>query len=219
MAERDRRDWDEIYRGPREELPWDTGAPSEELVRTVERGEVGVGRALDVGCGTGTEAVYLAGKGFTVSAIDVSKVAIGIAEEKARKAGAEVAFAVASALHIPFKAGCFSVVNDRGCFHVFSPEHRRAFSEEVHRVIEEGGLYLMRCFSEKAEPIDEGPYRLSRAEIQETFSDRFEISRIREIVLRGRQGSYGGHTLKGSYPGYECLMRKRGNPVARPGQR
>jgi ubiquinone/menaquinone biosynthesis C-methylase UbiE len=191
--------WDEVYRGAGEEIPWDIGVPSEQLIEALERGEVVQGRALDVCCGTGTEAIYLAENGFNVSAVDVSGEAVKIARKKARRAGARVGFVVASVLEMPFHSGVFGFVNDRGCFHVFPPGQRKAFAMEVCRVMAKGGLYLMRCFSEK-EPGRWGPYRISKQEIADTFSGLFKIIRIRDVELRGRTGSHRG---------YECLMRKR----------
>lgn len=190
--------WDEVYRGARDDIPWDIGVPSEQLIKAMEGGEVRPCRALEVCCGTGTEAIYLAENGFTVSAIDVSKEAIKIARGKARKADARVGFAVASALEIPFGSESFGFVNDRGCFHVFPPEHRKAFASEICRMMLDDGLYLMRCFSEK-EPGEWGPYRILKREIISAFS-AFEIIRINDTVLRGRMGAHKG---------YECLMRKR----------
>lgn len=136
--------WDEVYRG---EPPWDTGVPSNELVEVLKGAKPC--RALDVCCGTGTEAIYLANNGFAVSAIDVSREAIKIAKKKAQEANAKVHFLAASALKIPLRNETFGFINDRGCFHLFPPEDREAFAEEVRRVLEADGIYFMRCFSEK----------------------------------------------------------------------
>lgn len=187
--------WNEIYRG-REEIPWEIGVPSEHLVELVEKGEIKPCPALDVCCGTGTEAIYLAKNGFEVSAIDISREAIKIAEKKAREARVKADFRVGNVLELPFQDDSFGFVNDRGCFHVFSPEYRKWFADEIHRVMKRGGIYLLRCFSEK-EPGNWGPYRISRQEIVRTFSN-FEIN-IEDVILHGK---------KGSHRGYKCLMRK-----------
>jgi SAM-dependent methyltransferase len=191
--------WERIYQGVEGEIPWDIGVPSEHLIRNLENVEVSVCRALDVCCGTGTEAIYLAEKGFLVSAIDISREAIRIAEEKARRADVGVGFAVGSALKIPFGRDLFGFVNDCGCFHVFPPEQRETFVMELFRVMAPDGLYLMRCFSYK-EPGQRGPYRLSRKEILDVFSMLFEVISIKNTVLQGGMRSHKG---------YECLMRKK----------
>lgn len=191
--------WNEVYSGPREEIPWDIGVPSEQLVELIEKGEIKPCPALDICCGTGTEAIYLAKNGFEVSAIDISKEAIKIAEKKAKEAEVKVNFRVGNVLEIPFQDNSFGFVNDRGCFHVFAPEYRKWFADEIHRVMKPHGVYFLRCFSDK-EPGDWGPYRISKQEIINTFSDLFEIFGIDDIKLNGRRGSHSG---------YKCLMKKK----------
>lgn len=190
--------WDEVYAGAREKIPWDIGVPSEHLVDAVEEEEIKPGAALDICCGTGTEAIYLAQKGFSVSAIDVSRRAIEIARKKAIEAGVKIDFRVGSILEMPFEDESFDLVNDRGCFHVFAPEYRKWFVEEVGRVMRKGGIYLLRCFSEK-EPEGPGPRRISREELLNTFSGAFEITSIDEIELRGRNTRHRG---------YRCMMKR-----------
>lgn len=76
--------WDARYRT--EQRPtWDTGRPSSELKRLVEQTTLRTGRVLELGCGTGVNAVYLARQGFEVTAIDLAPTALQIAEERARK--------------------------------------------------------------------------------------------------------------------------------------
>lgn len=191
--------WNEIYRGPRGEIPWDIGVPSQHLVEVIEKEKVKPCPALDICCGTGTEAIYLAEKGFKISAIDVSKEAIKIAERKAQDAKIQVDFRVGNVLEMPFQDNSFGFVNDRGCFHCFSPAYRKWFAGEIHRVMKRGGKYLLRCFSDE-EPGEWGPYRISKREIRETFSEYFEISEIQDTLLRGRVSSHRG---------YCCLMERR----------
>jgi ubiquinone/menaquinone biosynthesis C-methylase UbiE len=176
--------WNEVYRKP-EEIPWDIDVPSEELVELIEKGEIKPCPALDVCCGTGTEAIYLVKNGFEVSAIDISK-----------EAKVKVDFRVGNVLELPFQDNSFGFVNDRGCFHVFAPEYRKWFADEIRRVMKPRGIYLLRCFSDK-ELCSWGPYRISKQEITSTFSN-FEIS-IEDIKLHGR---------KGSHRGYRCMMKK-----------
>ena len=76
--------WDVMYLFKK--TPWDTGITPPEIVAVIESGKVPIGRALDLGCGTGTNAIYLAQHGFTVTAIDVSRRAIALAKRKTRSA-------------------------------------------------------------------------------------------------------------------------------------
>ncbi len=76
--------WDLVYW--LKKTPWDTGITPPEIVAMIDSGKVSIGRALDLGCGTGTNAIYLAQKGFAVTGIDISRRAISLAKRKARSA-------------------------------------------------------------------------------------------------------------------------------------
>ena len=92
--------WDTPYRGRQPPL-WDAGRPSSELIKAVEGGTIRPCRVVELGCGSGTDAVYLAGRGFDVTAIDIAPTALSLAQEKARKAGASVRWLLADVLALP----------------------------------------------------------------------------------------------------------------------
>ena len=75
------RDWDQHYEDGF--LPWDTDEPDPNLVAAVERFGIVPGRALDIGCGTGVHAMWLASRGFDVLGIDVAPRAVERAEARA----------------------------------------------------------------------------------------------------------------------------------------
>ena len=77
-------DWNASY--AEGNLPWDTGTPDEHLVAAVRAGHVAPARALEIGCGTGTNALWLAAQGFDVLGVDVSPLAIEKARAKAAAA-------------------------------------------------------------------------------------------------------------------------------------
>ena len=83
-------DWNDRYRDGN--LPWDTGRPSSELQRVLSRNAIQPCRALELGCGTGTNSVWLAQQGFEVTGIDVAPLAVERAEERAHAAGVTGAF-------------------------------------------------------------------------------------------------------------------------------
>src|SRR5262245_25723045 len=89
----DREHWDEQYKSP--DLPWETNRPSAELQRVLAEYGIRPCRAVELGCGTGTNAVWLAGLGFEVAAIDLSPVAIAQARVRAAEAGVAVRFLAA----------------------------------------------------------------------------------------------------------------------------
>src|SRR5262249_31139609 len=88
--------WDERYRTG--DTPWNTGRPSTELVRVVTEDQVAPCRAIDLGCGTGTHAVWLARQGFDVTGVDLSPAAVERARRQAEAAGVAVRFLAADLL-------------------------------------------------------------------------------------------------------------------------
>ncbi|MGH9094315.1 MAG: class I SAM-dependent methyltransferase [Acidimicrobiales bacterium] len=100
-------EWDARY-CEREGAMW-SGQPNGRLV--VEVADLSPGRALDVGCGEGGDAIWLAGSGWTVTAIDISDVALGRAREAAGRAGAPVEWVAGDVLEVPFPARSFDLVS------------------------------------------------------------------------------------------------------------
>ncbi|HID22055.1 MAG TPA: class I SAM-dependent methyltransferase, partial [Planctomycetaceae bacterium] len=92
-------DWEERYRTG--QTPWDTGQPSTELQRILKEYQIGPGRTLELGCGTGTNAVFLAERGFAVTACDVSERAIRLARQRADRANVAVRFLTCDLLKLP----------------------------------------------------------------------------------------------------------------------
>lgn len=146
-------EWDLVYRRyPREVLPWELGKPREVLVELVDGGILRKGKALDVCCGLGTNAIYLAKKGFQVTAIDISQKAIEYAMKKAEAEKVTIRFMVRNFLELPFEGEEFDFVFDMGCFHHVELEDRDTFIDGIRRVLRVGHLYLMVCFSNKNGP-------------------------------------------------------------------
>ncbi len=100
-------EWDARY-SERDGARW-SGRPNGRLVAEVAG--LTPGRALDVGCGEGADAIWLARRGWTVTAIDISPLAISRAREAADVAGASVEWVCADALQTPFRAGSFDLVS------------------------------------------------------------------------------------------------------------
>jgi methyl halide transferase len=105
----DHIDWDNRYRDGN--LPWDTGRPSSELRRIVSENKIQPCGALELGCGTGTNSVWLVQQGFEVTGIDVAPLAVERAKNRAHDAGFAVRFVIADVLHLPNLNGPFEVVN------------------------------------------------------------------------------------------------------------
>jgi SAM-dependent methyltransferase len=129
--------------------PWDSGVSPPELVGVIEgAGRLASGRALDLGCGTGTTSVYMASKGWQVTGVDFVPRPIGVARAKAASAGLSVAFLVGDVtrLHeLPIEPG-FDLLFDQGCFHSLPDRARPAYVREVSRMARSGATSLLYAF-------------------------------------------------------------------------
>uniref|UniRef100_UPI002DDDBD97 Methyltransferase domain-containing protein n=1 Tax=Methanosarcina acetivorans (strain ATCC 35395 / DSM 2834 / JCM 12185 / C2A) TaxID=188937 RepID=UPI002DDDBD97 len=174
--------WDEVYRGT---PPWDIDHPQPAFQALIESGEIRPGRALDIGCGRGENAIMLARNGCDVTGIDLARRAISDARAKAIERHVKVNFIVGNVLEMDqlFTEDEFDIVIDSGLFHVITDEERLLFTRHVHRVLREGGRYFMLCFSDREPGEYELPRRASRAEIESTFSPLFNIIYIRDVIF------------------------------------
>lgn len=147
---------------------------------------------LDVGCGTGENAIFFAQNKFAVSGLDLAGEAIDQAKSKAKERNVRVDFRVGDALALNFKASTFDYVTDSGLFHTFNDAQRPVFRDEIARVLKTGGIYFMMCFSDKEPTNWGGPRRVSKVEIEETFSPRFKINYIRDELFATKIHDKGG---------------------------
>lgn len=113
--------WDQVPRtNPVTSLPWEKEAPSTYLIELIESGQVDTGPVLDIGTGSGNNAVFLAGKGYSCHAVDIPPTAIDIAKEKAAKAGVTCDFGVRDVLDLAFD-NVFNLVSIGDAF-IISPQ-------------------------------------------------------------------------------------------------
>lgn len=173
------RDWNEHYASG--QTPWDSGEPDPALVEAVEAKTIRPGRALDVGCGTGTNALWLAAHGFDVLGIDVSPLAIDRARARMGGGAHACRFEVLDFLLDP-PQGPFDFVFDRGCFHVFDePEVRAHFAAIVAAVLAPDGVWLSLIGSTEGAPRETGPPRRSARDIVSAVEPVLEIVQLRSI--------------------------------------
>src|SRR5215468_5368187 len=128
--------------------PWDIARPQPAIIRLAQSGDI-VGRVLDVGCGTGENALYLSSLGHDVCAIDTANAAIDHARRKSLQRGTRVNFRLVDALALPCLGLTFDTVIDSGLFHIFSDEERGEYAINLGAVLKPGGTYFMLCISER----------------------------------------------------------------------
>ncbi|MEB3370229.1 class I SAM-dependent methyltransferase [Saccharopolyspora mangrovi] len=137
--------WDCFYEDRDRGVPFFAAKPDENLVSYVEE-LLQPGRALDLGCGPGRNAIYLASRGFDVDAIDLSATAIAWARERAP----EIRFHRGDAFTADL-AGPYDLIHDSGFFHHLPPHRRVSYVDLVERLLVRGGHLAMTCFAAGAE--------------------------------------------------------------------
>ncbi len=198
MLPRTADSWDDRYRTG--DLPWDSGQAAPELVRRIQTlGRTG-GRVLEVGAGTGTNAIWLAEQGFAVTALDLAPGAIERARAKAADAGQQaIRFLVHDWLtHIPVEPGSQDLIFDRGCWHILDAPERATFAERVYEALAPDGLWISLAGNADEENADGGPPRLTAAEVVQAAEPRFELQEL--LARRFREGA----ALC-----WSCLFRRR----------
>jgi len=181
--------WEDAYKTV---PPWDVGRPQPAFVELLRAGELSKGRVLDVGCGTGENALYLASNGFSAIGVDLTDRAIAVARAKAAERRLKIEFQAGNALSLDFKDDVFDNVIDSGLFHTFTDNDRPVYAREIARVLVTGGRYFMLCFSEKEPTNWGGPRRITRKEIETTFSPLFKINYIKDAYFATRFHTNGG---------------------------
>jgi SAM-dependent methyltransferase len=138
--------WDEFFADRSKRCPFYVEWPDENLAGWFDGGLLAPGRVLELGCGHGRNAIYLASLGCSVDAVDFSARAIGWARERATSAGAPVDFRCCSVFDAAFTAGSYDLVYDSGCFHHLPPHRRKDYAELVGSALKPGGSYGLVCF-------------------------------------------------------------------------
>lgn len=173
------RVWGTFYLG---QPPWDIGGPRPELERLVESGRLVPCWAIDLGCGTGDNVLYLAAHGFDVTGIDISTRVIAIAQEKARLAKLPCTFLVADVTNLKEAENTFGLVVDNGCLHSLqSSRPRDRYVDAVLRLTKPGSFYFLRCFTRKRSRFFYLPAMIGPNEVEQRFGQEFDIEEIHPL--------------------------------------
>jgi len=200
---RTRGDWNQRY--DTGDLPWDTGRPDRFLEELLADGTITPCPALELGCGTGTNSIWLARKGFDVTATDISDKAIAAAKAKAEDAKVSATFLALDILENEIPGGPFDFAYDRGCFHSFHrPADRARYAEIVAASLSDGGIWRSETGNCDEPPREIGPPRLSALDIVSAVEPHFELLRLESAHFDGDQDELPRMWL--------CLLRKRSAP-------
>ena len=196
--------WEERYE--KGDTPWDTGHPSTELQRVVAEERIEPCPAIEMGCGTGTNAVWLAAQGFDVTAVDVSPRAIERARARAAAAGVRVRFLTADVLDPADLGGPYEFFFDRGCYHVARRIDAPRYVRTLFEVTQPGSLGLVLAGNAR-EPQDPGPPVVTEAELRQELGQAFDVIWLREF--RFDQVEEGGKR----FLGWSCFLGRPTGPT------
>ena len=166
--------------------PWDRGISPPELIEVVEGPKaLPAGRALDIGCGTGTNCKYFLDHGWKVTGVDFVPRAIRAA--KRRAPGAKLLVGDVTKLTELGIGGPFDLMLDIGCFHAVPDDRRPAYAEEVARVARPGGTLLIFAFGEKGAV---GAPIVTEEQIRGHFNKDFTMVEVRPGLPELKQTWY-----------------------------
>lgn len=184
---------------PPEEIPWNMESPPAALVELVQSGLLSPCKTIDLGCGAGNYAAYLAAAGFDVTGVDISSNAIRLAQAGPHGQGATCRFVVADILGgLPEITETFDFAYDWSVLHHVLPADRPQYAQTVHRLLSPNGKYLSVCFSDsdtgfggtgkiRTTSIGTELYFSSEDELRQLFKPLFTILDLKTIHVEGKR--------------------------------
>ena len=191
-------DWDDAYR--QGTPPWDCGVPHAELARVLDEYRLRPETVLEIGCGTGADAILLARRRFEVTAVDCSPIALERARPRAERENALIRFVLADIFEFASSSGQFDFVFDAGVYHALRQTNLERYLDMLWRVTRPGS-YFFCLAGAPSELVDEGPPQVTADEINSELGRLFEFTHLRPTQF---DNPFRGKT----YPGWSCLMRR-----------
>lgn len=160
---------------------WDSGLTPPELTEFLHNRPPG--RVIDLGCGTGTNVLTLAARGWQATGVDFVPAAIRQARAKVRQSGLTVQFIQADVSRLPPGLASFDLVLDIGCFHGLEPAARSMYLDQLDQILRPDGIWFLYAFlSEKSTP------GLASADLERILA-RFHLLSRQNGTDRGQQTS------------------------------
>ncbi|MFF9335606.1 class I SAM-dependent methyltransferase [Streptomyces albogriseolus] len=173
-----------VYEGYREDTPdalptpWDIGRAQSALVELEEAGQI-KGEVIDVGCGLGDNAIFLASRGYRTTGVDGSANAIDECRKRAAAQGLDVDFAVADAASLDGFENRFDTVVDSALYHCLNEENQRNYVAALHRATRPGAKLHLFCFSKELPPAFPVLQRISEQNLRETVGKLWNITSLK----------------------------------------
>ena len=187
------------------ETPWDRHSSGHELDRVLREWNIEPCRVLDMGCGTGDNAIRLARQGFEVTAFDLVPRAIDLALEKSRPLALNLQFRVADFRRLNLVEP-FPFVFDSGLYHCVRRELLGDWLAFLEKVTLPGSLWLtLTGNANEPQAVDHGPPRVKASELCAELEPLFELIELRETHFEAAEDRDGWHPLA-----WSALLRRRG---------
>ncbi len=183
------------------DTPWNMGIPSRELTRVMNEGLIRGRSALELGCGTGTNAVFLAQQGWQVTAIDGAPLAIARARQLAEQHQVTVNWMEGDVCDLPELEMTFDFLFDRGCFHCVRLVNVSGYLETLRKCTHTGSQLLVLTGNSN-ETREGGPPRLSESELRFDLEPLFAVTDLRPFRFDDPDGPTGPL-------GWSCLLTRR----------
>jgi methyl halide transferase len=189
-------DWDTAYREGTP--PWDAGRPHAELVNVLDEYRLRPETVLEIGCGSGADAVVLAKRRYEVTAVDCSPIAIERARLRAEQSDAVLRFVLDDVFAFARSSGQFDFVYDAGFYHIIRLTNLERYLDALWRVTRPGSYYLCLAAA-PCETADGGPPQVTEDEIHNELGRLFEFVHLRPTQLESANPGQ-------SFAAWSCLM-------------
>jgi cyclopropane fatty-acyl-phospholipid synthase-like methyltransferase len=183
--------------------PWDTGVSPPELLEFIQKHTPG--RAIDLGCGTGTNVITLARAGWKVTGVDFAPRAIKIARQKVRQAGVQAELSIGDVTSLRGSQGPFDLAFDLGCFHTIPHSGKIEYLRQLDHILAPEGFWLMYGFLKldslhARHGLDEADIqrissRLTLRSRQDGFDEHGEMSSAWFLFQKGKPSAANLHTM------------------------
>jgi methyl halide transferase len=191
-------DWDTVYREGTP--PWDIGIPHAELPRVLDEYRLKPQTVLEIGCGTGCDAILMARRRFEVTAIDCSPIALERARLRAERENVLLRFVLVDMFEFARSSGQFDLVYDCGVYHAVRQTQLDQYLDMLWRVTRPGSYFF--CMAGAPKPTtDTGPPQVTEDEIHNELGRLFEFIHL-------RPARFENPAVKDGYPAWSCLMQR-----------